>query len=100
MTMSYTVKEILTRISLLRCQDIVITMSYMKKKPPSIDVGKGRTKLLQVRVEPLEKQAFTEAAALDGKDLSGWVRDRLRRLSREELHAHGHKAAFLSTGEP
>jgi hypothetical protein len=43
-----------------------------------------------------EKQAFQAAAELDGKKLSEWIRDRLRRLSREELQANGLDVPFLS----
>jgi uncharacterized protein (DUF1778 family) len=63
------------------------------KKPP--DKAKGA--LIQLRVNDAEKQAFTDAADLDGKKLSEWMRDRLRRLAREELEAHGRAVAFLPT---
>ena len=37
------------------------------------------------------------AVPLDGKDLSEWVRDRLRRLSRHELEQAGRQVAFLKS---
>ena len=63
------------------------------RKPP--DRAKGA--LIQFRVNDAEKQAFGDAAELDGKKLSEWMRDRLRRLAREELVAHGRTVAFLPT---
>ena len=44
----------------------------------------------------LNWQDFQDAADLDGKKLSEWIRDRLRRLSREELEDAGRTVAFLS----
>ena len=61
------------------------------KKPP--DKVKGA--LIQLRVNAAEKQAFGDAADLDGKKLSEWMRDRLRRLAREELEQHGQRVPFL-----
>jgi hypothetical protein len=63
------------------------------KKPP--DKAKGE--ILQIRVGPAEKATFKAAAELDGKKLSEWIRDRLRRLSREELEREGRTVEFLST---
>ena len=51
---------------------------------------------MQIRVNAAEKRAFTAAAELDGKDLSEWVRDRLRRLAKQELEQAGKPVAFLS----
>jgi len=50
---------------------------------PQGSTGKAKSDLMQVRLDAAEKQAFTDAAAMDGKDLSEWVRDRLRRLARQ-----------------
>lgn len=51
-----------------------------------------REEYLEVRLTIEEKQAFKEAAELAGIGLSTWVRERLRRLARQEL---GDGAAFL-----
>lgn len=59
----------------------------------------GRTELLQVRLSPAEKAGFSAAAALDGKGLSEWLRDRLRRDARQELEAHGQTVPFLPVPE-
>jgi uncharacterized protein (DUF1778 family) len=60
-------------------------------KPP--DTAKGA--LLQIRLNAAEKAGFQRAADLDGKKLSEWIRDRLRRLARDELEAHGQSVPFL-----
>jgi uncharacterized protein (DUF1778 family) len=61
------------------------------KKAPS----KAKSELLQIRVRPAEKRAFADAADLDGKTLSEWMRDRLRRLSHQELEQAGRIVPFL-----
>jgi hypothetical protein len=66
-----------------------------KRGRPQGATGKSKGEVMQVRLDAAEKQAFTDAAALDGKDLSEWVRDRLRRLSRQELEEAGKPVAFL-----
>jgi uncharacterized protein (DUF1778 family) len=50
---------------------------------------------MQIRVSSAEKQAFAQAAELDGKNPSEWVRDRLRRVCRQELEQAGRPVAFL-----
>jgi hypothetical protein len=74
----------------------------MKKKrgaPPKAP-AKAKGELLQIRVNVAEKSAFIAAAELDGKKMSEWIRDRLRRLSREELQAAGRDVPFLSGRKP
>ncbi len=58
-------------------------------------LSKAKSDLLQIRVNPAEKQAFMDAADLDGKKLSEWIRDRLRRISRQELEQANRLVAFL-----
>ena len=67
-----------------------------KRGRPNGPTGKAKGELMQVRLGSAEKQAFTDAAAMDGKDLSEWVRDRLRRLARQELERAGKSVAFLA----
>jgi uncharacterized protein (DUF1778 family) len=67
-----------------------------KRGAPRKAVTKLKGSLIQLRVGAAEKQAFGDAADLDGKKLSEWMRDRLRRLAREELQAQGRTVAFLS----
>jgi hypothetical protein len=73
-----------------------------KRGAPKKPAGKAKSELVQIRVAPAEKQAFSDAADLDGKKLSEWIRDRLRRLSRQELEEAGRPVAFLArrTGNP
>ena len=54
-----------------------------------------RTNLLQLRLEPAEKQTFPKAADLAGVALSSWVRERLRRIARSELTNAGEQVPFL-----
>jgi hypothetical protein len=51
---------------------------------------------LDMRLEPVEKEAFRSAAELAGLDLSGWIRERLRALARKELEGAGKQVPFLS----
>jgi uncharacterized protein (DUF1778 family) len=72
----------------------------MKKRgAPRKPTAKAKRDLIQIRVGAAEKAAFEQAAELDGKKLSEWMRDRLRRLSREELQAHGQTVPFLPVQE-
>ena len=63
-----------------------------KGRPPK---EQTKTGLLDIRLEEKEKQAFKDAADLAGLPLSGWVRERLRRVARKELEEAGKKVAFL-----
>lgn len=66
-----------------------------KRGAPKKSPEKAKGELLQIRVNSAEKRAFADAADLDGKKLSEWIRDRLRRLSRQELEAAGRPVAFV-----
>jgi len=50
---------------------------------------------LDMRLQEAEKEAFQQAAELSGLDLSAWVRERLRRIAREELEQAGKPVPFL-----
>lgn len=59
-----------------------------KKKPSKVrSPGDGETKSMAIllRLEPGEKEGFRAAAELSGIDLSAWMRERLRRVARQEL---------------
>jgi hypothetical protein len=62
------------------------------KKPALLAKGA----IIQLRINPAEKEAFQKAADLDGKKLSEWMRDRLRRVSRQELEAAGGEVPFMT----
>jgi hypothetical protein len=68
----------------------------MKKKTGRPKKSKSLSRTLQFRLTDAEKQAFSEAAELCGQEVSVWIRDRLRRLSRQELEAGGRPVAFLA----
>lgn len=60
---------------------------------PKKEAGKARDKLMQVRVQATEYDAFREAAESAGLDLSSWVRERLKRLAAQEMRAQQKTAA-------
>jgi uncharacterized protein (DUF1778 family) len=70
-------------------------MKTPKRGAPRKSADKAKAQLIQLRVNAAEKNAFVDAADLDGKKLSEWIRDRLRRLSRQELEQSGRPVAFL-----
>ena len=55
----------------------------------------GKDYNLQVRLSEAEKQTLRAAAKVAGTTTSAWVRDRLRRIAREELQSSGLKVPFL-----
>lgn len=55
-----------------------------------------KTDFLEVRVEPREKQAFSQAAELAGIPLSAWIRERLRKAAIKELEEANIKIPFLN----
>ena len=61
-----------------------------KKKPEAVKTG-----WLEVRCEEAEKEAFRTAAEAAGLPLSGWIRERLRKVARKELEDMGMPVAFL-----
>ncbi len=64
-------------------------------KPPE----RVKAQILQVRLEPSEKEGFDAAAELAGLPLSGWVRERLRLAARSELEGYGKPVSFLKKSE-
>lgn len=67
-----------------------------KRGAPRKPASKSKGELLQIRVNSAEKETFQNAAELDGKKLSEWIRDRLRRISRQELEAIKQPIPFLA----
>jgi hypothetical protein len=57
---------------------------------------KAKAILLQVRLDPSEKQAFAMSAQLSGLELSAWVRERLRWAATRELEAAAKPIPFLN----
>jgi uncharacterized protein (DUF1778 family) len=62
-----------------------------KKKPAAM-----KADYIEIRCEEAEKQAFRAAAEASGLPLSGWVRERLRKVARKELEDMGIPVAFLN----
>ena len=54
-----------------------------------------KSKPIQIRVTPNEKQAFQDAARIVGVSLSAWIRSHLRRAATRDLEEVGQQAAFL-----
>lgn len=54
-----------------------------------------RTDSIEIRVQPEEKAAFRDAAALAGIPLSAWIRERLRRVAIRELEDASRPIPFL-----
>jgi hypothetical protein len=50
---------------------------------------------LELRLTPLEKQAFRQAAEIAGIPLAAWARERLRRVATRELEEAGLRIPFL-----
>jgi predicted HicB family RNase H-like nuclease len=69
-------------------------MEKRRGRPPK-GSGQTRGELMQVRLDPTEREAFKDAAALAGVPLSAWVRERLRQAALKELRAAEHPIAFL-----
>ena len=56
-----------------------------------------RTESLELRVEPIEKKAFQEAAKLSGLPLSAWARMHLRRIAIREFEEAGKRLDLSAT---
>lgn len=71
----------------------------MGKSPRPIRTvsGSGPTKseAILLRLEPGEKEGFKAAAELAGIDLSAWMRERLRRVARQELEEANLPIPFI-----
>jgi uncharacterized protein (DUF1778 family) len=65
-------------------------MGRPKKSPDAV-----KADYIEVRCEEAEKQAFRAAAEASGLPLSGWIRERLRRVARKELQDMKMPVAFL-----
>ena len=68
-------------------------MKNPKHPQKSLDLVKAE--YMELRLDMAEKEAFVQAARAAGMSLSGWVRDRLRRVARKELEDMDMPVAFL-----
>jgi uncharacterized protein (DUF1778 family) len=72
------------------------TLIYMAKTGrPKKKADAVKADYIEVRCEEAEKQAFRAAAEAAGLPLSGWIRERLRRVARKELEDMDMPVAFL-----
>lgn len=69
----------------------------MNNKSPKARSKASATKsaTVLVRLEPNEKKGFRLAAELAGIDVSAWMRERLRRVARQELEEARLPIPFL-----
>jgi hypothetical protein len=75
----------------------LIDMSANKKGRASSAKSSVPTKSegVLLRLEPLEKKAFADAARVAGVPLAVWMRERLRQNATRELEAAGRPIPFL-----
>ncbi len=73
-----------------------------KRKPGRPRKGPDQIKndYLELRLAPLEKQAFKQASEIAGIPLAAWARERLRRIATRELEEAGLKIPFLTVHAP
>ena len=55
-----------------------------------------KTSRVELRVAPLEKEAFEQAASVSGMTLSSWTRVRLRQAAITDLEDAARPIPFLS----
>jgi uncharacterized protein (DUF1778 family) len=67
----------------------------MKKKPPKRMAGGVKDEYLELRLYTDEKQAFKDAADLQGMALSVWVRSVLRIAAQKQLQEVNRPVAFI-----
>ena len=73
----------------------VRTLINMKTGRPKKKADAVKADYIEVRCEEAEKQAFRAAAEAAGLPLSGWIRERLRKIARKELEDMDMPVAFL-----
>ena len=57
--------------------------------------GTAKSMSLLLRLDPGEKQGFTDAARLAGVPLTVWIRERLRQVATRELQSADMPIVFL-----
>jgi hypothetical protein len=70
------------------------TKKTRRGRPPK-GSDKVKSIRLDMRLHEAEKNGFKAAAELSGLELSAWIRERLRRVAREELEQAGQPVPFL-----
>jgi antitoxin component of RelBE/YafQ-DinJ toxin-antitoxin module len=67
----------------------------MKPKQRRKPIEAVKVEYIELRCEQSEKAAFKAAADAAGLPLSGWIRERLRKIARKELEDLELPVAFL-----
>jgi hypothetical protein len=62
---------------------------------PRKSSGQAKSEGVLLRMEPSEKQGFSEAASVAGVPLAVWMRERLRLAAMRELEAADRPIPFL-----
>jgi hypothetical protein len=80
--------------------ELSLHLHYIYQSPIDLSIHlhyifKMKTDTIQIRLQPLEKEAFEVAAELSGIALSGWVRERLRAAAIRELEGAGKSVPFI-----
>jgi hypothetical protein len=70
-------------------------MRKMKPGRPKKALNQVKGDYMELRLAPLEKLAFRQAAEIAGIPLAAWVRERLRRAATKELEAADRAIPFL-----
>ena len=78
----------------LQYNKAVMKMRTKRGRPPK-EASSLYSEPLLVRLAPMEKEAFRDAAELAGVPLSTWVRERLRRVANQELKQASLPVPFL-----
>jgi hypothetical protein len=65
---------------------------------PRKSSGQTRSEGVLLRMQPLEKQGFAEAADIAGVPLAVWMRERLRLAAMRELEDVSRPIPFLVSG--
>jgi len=79
-------------VTIFTCRERLVMAR--KQGRPRKSPSKLKGELLQVRLEVLEKRAFSEAAELSGQAISVWVRSQLRLAAAQKLKEAGRRSPF------
>lgn len=72
------------------------TKAKKRRGRPPKSSGRTKSESVLLRLQPAEKEAFSEASGLAGISLSAWIRERLRSVAARELESASRPVAFLN----
>lgn len=67
----------------------------LRRGRPRKGSAERKSESVLLKLEPGEKQAFAEAAAIAGAPLSVWMRERMRKAARLELESANRPVPFI-----